>query len=324
MATPRRTLGYVSQNLQQGFSSQPLLKMERFTATSTWTCPSGVSYAIVTVKGGGGGSANDATSGGTGGTSSFAGSGITTLSATGGQGITIGMASNPAAKAGNANSGKGAHQSGSDVAYAHWYADEGQYRRQGIFVTAGTAYTVTVGNGGTAGTGGAAGGSGYATVEYQVGTPTFRVDSFYTTGTQTWTPPSGCTYAVATIIGAGGAGGDSATKTGSGGSSSVAFASGTITAAGGLNQGAVRPGFNNVRIVRTGPDGSGYGQRYANITTTSNSLIAKCPDGDVVRAGANVTAGVGITVVVGVGATGDSDSYGDGADGSVCIEYEVR
>lgn len=308
---------------RRGAAAQALLKIERFTATSTWTCPAGVSYAIVTLKAGGGGNGNSS-AGGTGGSSSFSGSGITTLTATGGAGCNLGMGTDAVARAGNNNSGKGAGQAGYATAFGHWLAEEGQERRQGFVVSAGTSYTVTIGSGGTAGGGGAAGGSGFATIEYQVGTPTFRCDSFYTTGTTSWTPPAGCTYAIATIIGGGGAGGDGYTKTGSGGSSSVAFASGTVTASGGLNMGATRPGFNNVRIVFSNPHGSGRGQRYANITTTGQSLIAHCPDGDVVRAGATVTAGSAITVVVGAGASGDADSYGTGANGSVVIEYEVR
>ena len=138
--------------------------VEAFSASGTFTPPSGVTYAIAHIKGGGGGTGSSSV-GGDGGTSSvdFAGG---LISAVGG-GNQRGYAYNNA-QAGQANSGHGASANSSGGSGSYGKAMDGQTIVAGGAVTAGVGITVTVGAGGTAGGSGAAGGSGYVWIEYQV------------------------------------------------------------------------------------------------------------------------------------------------------------
>lgn len=143
-------------------SISSVTKTAVFTASGTWTVPTGVTYAIAHIRGGGGGVGATA---GAGGTSSVAfASG--TISATGGNADTVVAYT---AFGAPANSGQGA---------SNWYFNNSEYRaankaHDGAEITAGAAVTpaasitVTVGAGGTAGTGGAAGATGYVWIEYQ-------------------------------------------------------------------------------------------------------------------------------------------------------------
>ena len=140
-----------------------------FTASGTFTPPTGVTYAIAHIRAGGGGVGAGAGAGGTssvafaGGTVSATGGTVAAFTAyggTGGQGV-----------AGAANSGTGATGIGNRATGDEGYAiiaGDGAYIVAGGAVTAGVGITVTVGAGGTAGTNGAAGGSGYVWIEYQV------------------------------------------------------------------------------------------------------------------------------------------------------------
>lgn len=146
-------------------------KVAAFTASGTWTVPSGVTYAIAHMLGGGGGVGTAAA--GNGGTSSVAfASG--TVSATGGNGFTKADPANAdrSSVAGVANSGQGA--SWGNYRYGNLpegmvfiSAGNGAEIVAGATVTPGASITVTVGSAGTAGTNGAAGGSGYVWIEYQ-------------------------------------------------------------------------------------------------------------------------------------------------------------
>jgi hypothetical protein len=141
-------------------------KVTAFTASGTFTPPTGVTYAIAHIRAGGGGTGS--ASSGTGGTSSVAFAGGT-ISATGGTGVNA--STNAAANqiAGPANSGQGALFGYLDPGgNAGWsgQAHDGTYVVAGNTVTAGVGITVTVGAGGTAGTSGAAGGSGYVWIQY--------------------------------------------------------------------------------------------------------------------------------------------------------------
>jgi hypothetical protein len=142
----------------------------RFTASGTWTVPTGVTYAIAYITGGGGGSGMGA-AGGTGGTSSVAFAGGT-ISATGGLGVgTVGNIAGSSA-AGTANSGQGAtisaYGSGSFYGEGSGTGQDGALITAGGAVTAAASITITVGAGGTAGTSGAAGGTGYVYITYEV------------------------------------------------------------------------------------------------------------------------------------------------------------
>jgi hypothetical protein len=141
-----------------------------FTASGTFTPPTGVTYAIAHIRGGGGstGSASAAA----GGNSSVAFSGGT-VTATGGAAATgVNMTGNLSQTAGAANSGFGGMTTGDNTAaqtaQMQYGAGNGAYVVAGGAVTAGVGITITVGAGGVAGTNGAAGGSGYVWIEYQV------------------------------------------------------------------------------------------------------------------------------------------------------------
>lgn len=139
-----------------------------------------------------------------------------------------------------------------------------------------------------------------------------KVDRFTVTGT--WTVPAGVTYAVAHILGGGGGSGTAAT--GTGGTSSVAFAGGTVSAAGGT-------GINNVlgatRFYAAGLANSGKGSlAYSDQYGGDLSSL----DGVYIVAGADVTPGASITVTVGAGGVAGTGGQAGGS-GYVWIEYQV-
>jgi hypothetical protein len=150
-----------------------MTQVTAFTASGTFTPPTGVTYAVahILAGGGGAGSYNDS---GAGGTSSVAFAGGT-ISATGGNPCKANFGGgggpfNLNTTAGQANSGNGAIMTGSSASgyFQNLEGRSGAYIVAGGAVTAGVGITVTVGAGGTAGTSGAAGGSGYVWIEYQV------------------------------------------------------------------------------------------------------------------------------------------------------------
>ena len=147
-----------------------------FTASGTWTVPTGVTYAIAYIRGGGGGIGSSAS--GTGGTSSVAFAGGT-VSAIGGLGQNLSsLLTSTGSIAGTANSGQGAAAAGywNGGGYLSLNGNgprDGALITAGGAVTAGASITITVGAGGAAGaafaTGnGAAGGSGYIYITYEV------------------------------------------------------------------------------------------------------------------------------------------------------------
>ena len=148
-----------------------------------------------------------------------------------------------------------------------------------------------------------------------IGVSTVRkVASFTASGS--WTVPAGVTYAIAHIrAGGGGAGG----TPGNGGTSSVAFAGGTISATGGN-------GWNyspNEGITIAGVANSGEGARVSAGRTDASVFLrgGKAGDGAYIVAGGAVTPGVGIAVTVGAGGTAGTNGAAGGS-GYVWIEYE--
>ena len=143
------------------------VQITRFTASGTFTPPTGVTYAVAHIRAGGGGVGSAAS--GTGGTSSVAFA-AGTISATGGVGINCYAPTIGNTQVGTANSGSGAtifaYGSGSVYGEGGGVAQDGALITAGGAVTAGVGITVTVGNGGVAGTSGAAGGTGYVYIEY--------------------------------------------------------------------------------------------------------------------------------------------------------------
>jgi hypothetical protein len=141
-----------------------------------------------------------------------------------------------------------------------------------------------------------------------------KVETFKASGT--FTPPAGVTYAIAYIRGGGG-GSTGSGAAGTGGTSSVAFASGTVTALGGL--GVIQSGLGTSAGV-SAPDNSGAGTHSEYIWAGGAYTqwgANNAHDGSYVVAGGAVTAGVGITVTVGSGGTGTQV----GGSGLVYIEY---
>ena len=146
-------------------------RIARFTGSGTWTVPTGVTYAIAHMLGGGGGVGSSGA--GHGGNSSVAFS-SGTVSATGGRlfghGINVRLGS-PGFANGAANSGRGpslAYNNGQSQRDGGTYANatDANWIVAGGTVTPAASVTVTVGAGGSAGTNGGAGGSGYVYIEY--------------------------------------------------------------------------------------------------------------------------------------------------------------
>jgi hypothetical protein len=142
------------------------------------------------------------------------------------------------------------------------------------------------------------------------------------TASGTWTVPAGVTYAIAYIRGGGG--GNGAASAGTGGTSSVAFAGGTISATGG----APMNGSTNATPTNlaAGAANSGQGATGMNVWDGGSGarqiVVYNARDGAFITAGGAVTAGASITVTVGaVGAAGTSGAAG--GSGYVYITYEV-
>jgi hypothetical protein len=144
-----------------------------------------------------------------------------------------------------------------------------------------------------------------------------KVEAFTASGT--WTVPAGVTYAVAHILaGGGGAGSASA---GAGGTSSVAFAGGTVSATGG-------PAYNRTTIDTSlvavaGQANSGQGAMYSgNGSVNANfSIAVQAHNGALITAGAAVTPAASITVTVGAGGVAGTGGAAGGT-GYVYIEYQ--
>ena len=155
-----------------------------------------------------------------------------------------------------------------------------------------------------------------------------KVDSFTASGT--FTPPAGVFYAVA-YIRAGGGGLGSGTNAGIGGTSSVAFASGTISATGGnpINANFSGGGGPAEKMKVAGVANSGLGAKSVVSPTNygdGERFFTSAGDGAYVVAGGAVTPGTGIAVTVGAGGTAGTYSSLTGAAGGsgyVWIEYQV-
>jgi len=134
-----------------------------------------------------------------------------------------------------------------------------------------------------------------------------KVEAFTSSGT--WTVPAGVEYAVAHIRAGGGGGGSTSGAGTNGGNSSVAFASGTVTATGG-DAGSTAPSGNppTTEAANSGKGQNAYNQQQGR-------------DGAEVVHGAAVTPAASITVTVGAGGAAGSGGSGSGGSGFVWIEY---
>jgi hypothetical protein len=296
---------------------------EIFTTTgaNTWTVPTGVTYIIANIVGGGGGTGIGATAGGNGTSSSVAFSAGTQTAVGGNHSSTTDtthagtsqMNSTPNAF------GDGAYtvRNGNNT-YCTMAASRGSYIRVGGTVTPGANMTITVGAGGTAGTNGAAGAPGVIWIEYAVGGKR-RCDLFTTTGT--FTPPTGVTRVTATLRGGGGGTNWGDGGGGDGGTTSIAFAAGTQSALGGKGCNVGRGGFINYGTHVLGANNSGQGGFMSWAATTGpNSSAQFARDGQLRIVDGVVTPGTGITVTVGAGG---SSQTGNSGSGVAWVEYYV-
>jgi hypothetical protein len=142
-----------------------------------------------------------------------------------------------------------------------------------------------------------------------------KVEKFTTSGT--WTVPAGVVYAVAHIQ-AGGGGVSRGAQGGTGGTSSVAFAGGTVSASGGVG-GYIY--YHNLAITeQAGAANSGLGAIATGVGSTANDVNTYLGgNGALITAGAAVTPEASITVTVGAGGT--ASNGGTGGTGYVWIEY---
>jgi hypothetical protein len=146
-----------------------------------------------------------------------------------------------------------------------------------------------------------------------------RIAAFTASGT--WTVPEGVTYAIAHIQGAGGGIGQGGSG-GAGGASSVAFAGGTVSAAGG-SKGPLYGGTDTNRTqAQAPPANSGrspsWGGETADYRSTAGAHAGST--GALIVAGDSVTPAASITVTVGAGGTAGTAGAA-GATGYVFIEY---
>lgn len=141
------------------------------------------------------------------------------------------------------------------------------------------------------------------------------------TASGTWTVPAGVTYAVAHIrAGGGGAGRGSS---GTGGTSSVAFSGGTISASGGIGNDG--PSYATTeQFSRAGAANSGQGATWAGYDNNARGPIGSIfgGNGAYVVAGDAVTPAASITITVGAGGTAGTGGAAGGS-GYVWIEYSV-
>ena len=149
-----------------------------------------------------------------------------------------------------------------------------------------------------------------------VGTTT-NVDRFTASGT--WTVPAGVTYAIAHIQ-AGGGGVSRGAQGGTGGTSSVAFAGGTVSASGGVGGYAY---YTNLAVTeQAGAANSGLGAIVTGVGSTAPDINTYLGgNGAYITAGAAVTPAASITITVGAGGT--ASNGGTGGTGYVWIEYGV-
>jgi len=140
---------------------------------------------------------------------------------------------------------------------------------------------------------------------------TKKIETFLASGS--WVVPSGVTYAIAHIKGAGG--GINTSGATAGGNSEVVFASGTVTATGG---GAHNQNQINSSVVGTnGAPNSGDGGIRSGQDGGNRGYIGRAGNGAFVVHAATVTPAASITVTVGAGGSGT----GAGGSGIVWIEY---
>ena len=149
-----------------------------------------------------------------------------------------------------------------------------------------------------------------------------KVDAFTATNSS-YTVPAGVTYMVAYIRAGGG--GIGTASSGTGGTSSVAFAGGTVSATGGggMNSGAAGSMIaKSVAGAANGGEGAS-GTFFRDQVPNEAMLMNKSANGAYIVAGGAVTAGATLAVTVGAGGTAGT-SGAAGGSGYVYLEYQVK
>ena len=144
-----------------------------------------------------------------------------------------------------------------------------------------------------------------------------NVERFTASGT--WTVPAGVTYAIAHIRAGGG--GTGRASNGAGGTSSVAFAGGTVSATGGAAGGNLSIYGNQITagVANSGTGAFGSSSRDAQV---EGNVTSKGGDGAYIVAGGAVTPAASITITVGAGGVAGT-SGAAGGSGYIWIEYQV-
>ena len=137
------------------------------------------------------------------------------------------------------------------------------------------------------------------------------------TASGTFTVPAGVTYAIAHIRAGGG--GIGTASSGTGGTSSVAFAGGTVSATGGGGFQIYGPSLIS---AIAGAANSGIGAVRSGTSADPTASAGQAPDGAYIVAGGAVTPAASITVTVGAGGTAGTGGAAGGS-GYVWIEYQV-
>ena len=145
--------------------------------------------------------------------------------------------------------------------------------------------------------------------------PMKKIAAFTASGT--WTVPAGVTYAIAHMKGGGGGIGQTNTG-GTGSASSVAFASGTVTANGGASGNLTNSSTISSSVGAANSGMGANGASYYDYRGAGN----EGGQGALIVAGAAVTPAASITVTVGAGGTAGT-SGAAGGSGYVYIEYYV-
>ncbi len=151
------------------------------------------------------------------------------------------------------------------------------------------------------------------------------VYTFTTTGSNSWTVPTGVTYVIANIQAGGGGTSNGATAGGTGGSSSVAFAAGTQTATGGGSNGSTSTFGVNTNLTDVTPEEYGAGGKrvWSDISNPtsggSRPVVTQGAKGGFLRVGGEVTPGATLTITVGAGGTAGTNGTA-GRQGIVTLE----
>ena len=141
------------------------------------------------------------------------------------------------------------------------------------------------------------------------------------TANGTWTVPAGVTYAIAHMLGGGG--GIGSASSGNGGTSSVAFAGGTVSAIGGNGVNIANLSANTSATAAQANSGQGaryFGRGDGVVLSNTNTAAQLSFEGNKIVAANTVTPAASITVTVGAGGVAGTNGAAGGS-GYVFIEY---